>query len=132
MIGDGVNDVPALGSDAYPLLIVRSIQSSGEGGPRDGAPIRVDAAVSGGRHAFAAIVLGDGAQADAVARHVARLLHPVAREQVINLVLRTRRDSPLLLAIAVASMGGRALGPPAWWSAPNRGCSRSHGAPRSR
>jgi uncharacterized BrkB/YihY/UPF0761 family membrane protein len=54
--------------------------------------------------AIAAIVLGDGAQADEVASRLAKLLPPGARDQVTELVLRTRRDSPLLLAIAVIAM----------------------------
>lgn len=54
--------------------------------------------------AIAALVLGDGAKAEEVATRLARLLPPGARDQVIQLVLRTRRDSPLLLAIAVVSM----------------------------
>jgi len=54
--------------------------------------------------AIAAIVLGDGAQADAVAARLAAVLPPSARDQVIELVLRTRRDSPLLLAIAIVAM----------------------------
>lgn len=54
--------------------------------------------------AIAAIVLGDGAQADAVATRLAHILPPGARDQVVQLVLRTRRDSPLLLALAVVAM----------------------------
>lgn len=54
--------------------------------------------------AIASIILGDGAQADAVAARLADLLPTGARDQVIELVLRTRRDSPLLLGVAVASM----------------------------
>jgi len=54
--------------------------------------------------ALAALVLGDGAQADEVAARLAKLLPPGPRDQVIELVLRTRRDSPLLLAISIAAM----------------------------
>lgn len=54
--------------------------------------------------AIAAIVLGDGAQADEVATRLAKVLPPGARDQVIQLVFRTRRDSPLLLAIAIVAM----------------------------
>ena len=54
--------------------------------------------------AIAAIVLGDGAQAEEVSARLAKVLPPGARDQVIALVLRTRRDSPLLLAIAVLTM----------------------------
>jgi uncharacterized BrkB/YihY/UPF0761 family membrane protein len=54
--------------------------------------------------ALAAIVLGDGARAQQVATRLASVLPPGARDQVVDLVLRTHRNSPLLLAIAVASM----------------------------
>jgi uncharacterized BrkB/YihY/UPF0761 family membrane protein len=54
--------------------------------------------------AIAAIVLGDGAQAEEVAARIAKVLPPGARDEVLQLVLRTRRDSPLLLAIAVIAM----------------------------
>jgi len=54
--------------------------------------------------ALAALVLGDGARAEQVATRLASVLPPGARDQVIDLVLRTHRNSPLLLAIAVASM----------------------------
>ena len=54
--------------------------------------------------ALAALVLGDGARAEQVATRLASVLPPGARDQVIDLVLRTHRNSPLLLAVAVASM----------------------------
>jgi len=54
--------------------------------------------------ALAALVLGDGARAEQVATRLASVLPPGARDQVIELVLRTHRNSPPLLAIAVASM----------------------------
>ena len=54
--------------------------------------------------ALASLVLGDGARAEQVATRIASVLPPGARDQVIDLVLRTHRNSPLLLAIAVASM----------------------------
>ena len=54
--------------------------------------------------ALAALVLGDGARAEQVATRLASVLPPGARDEVIDLVLRTHRNSPLLLAIAVASM----------------------------
>lgn len=77
--------------------------------------------------AIASIVLRDGARADAVAARVAAVLPTAARDQVIELVLRTRRDSPVLLAVAVASM--------VWASAGATGVverveSRLLGAPR--
>jgi uncharacterized BrkB/YihY/UPF0761 family membrane protein len=54
--------------------------------------------------ALASLVLGDGARAEQVATRIASVLPPGARDQVVDLVLRTHRNSPLLLAIAVASM----------------------------
>jgi uncharacterized BrkB/YihY/UPF0761 family membrane protein len=54
--------------------------------------------------ALAALVLGDGARAEQVATRLASVLPPGARDQVVELVLRTHRNSPLLLAIAVVSM----------------------------
>ena len=54
--------------------------------------------------ALAALVLGDGARAERVATRLASVLPSGARDQVIDLVLRTHRNSPLLLALAVASM----------------------------
>jgi len=54
--------------------------------------------------ALAALVLGDGAQADEVATRLAKFLPPGPRDQVVELVLRTHRNSPLLLALAVVSM----------------------------
>ena len=54
--------------------------------------------------AIASIVLGDAAKANEVATRLASILPPGPRDQVIELVFRTRRDSPLLLAIAVLAM----------------------------
>jgi len=54
--------------------------------------------------ALAALVLGDGGRAEQVATRLASVLPPGARDQVIDLVLRTHRNSPLLLAIAIAAM----------------------------
>lgn len=54
--------------------------------------------------AIAAIVLGDGPAATAVAARVAKVFPAAARDEVLQLVLRTRRNSPLLLVIAVLSM----------------------------
>ena len=54
--------------------------------------------------ALAALVLGDGARAEQVATRLASVLPPGARDQIVDLVLRTHRNSPLLLAVAVASM----------------------------
>ena len=54
--------------------------------------------------ALASLVLGDGARAEHVATRLASVLPPGARDEVVDLVLRTHRNSPLLLAVAVASM----------------------------
>jgi len=54
--------------------------------------------------ALAALALGDGARAEHVATRLASVLPPGARDEVVDLVLRTHRNSPLLLAVAVASM----------------------------
>lgn len=54
--------------------------------------------------ALASIVLGDGARAEQLATRLAAVLPANARDQVVELVFRTRRDSPLLLAIALATM----------------------------
>ncbi len=54
--------------------------------------------------ALASLVLGDGARAEQVATRLATVLPPGARDQVVELVVRTHRDSPLLLALAVAAM----------------------------
>ena len=54
--------------------------------------------------ALTALVLGDGARAEQVATRLASVLPPGARDQVVELVLRTHRNSPLLLATAVAAM----------------------------
>ena len=54
--------------------------------------------------AVASIVLGDAQQANAVARKLAAVLPRGARGQVLELVLRTRRDSPWLLAVSIGSM----------------------------
>jgi uncharacterized BrkB/YihY/UPF0761 family membrane protein len=54
--------------------------------------------------AVASIVLGDAERANAVARKLAEVLPPGARGQVLELVLRTRRDSPWLLALSIGSM----------------------------
>jgi uncharacterized BrkB/YihY/UPF0761 family membrane protein len=53
---------------------------------------------------IASIVLGDAVKADQVATRLTSILPPGARDQVVELIFRTRRDSPLLLAIAVLAM----------------------------
>lgn len=57
-----------------------------------------------GLTALAAVVLGDYAQAQALAARAARVLPRDVHDQVVTLVLRTRRDSPFLIAGAVLGM----------------------------
>jgi uncharacterized BrkB/YihY/UPF0761 family membrane protein len=57
-----------------------------------------------GLAALATIILGDAGQAEMVATRMARLLPRDVHDQVVLLILRTRRDSPLLLAVAVGTM----------------------------
>jgi membrane protein len=54
--------------------------------------------------ALAAIVLGDYAQAQAVAERVSKVLPSDVHDQVVQLILRTKRDSPLLIAGAIVGM----------------------------
>ena len=54
--------------------------------------------------ALATIVLRDEKQAERVAARLGHLLGPEVQDQVATLVLRTKQDSPLLLAIAIISM----------------------------
>jgi uncharacterized BrkB/YihY/UPF0761 family membrane protein len=57
-----------------------------------------------GLTALAAVVLGDYAEAQAVAARVSRVLPKDVHDQVVALVLRTKRDSPLLIATAIVGM----------------------------
>ena len=54
--------------------------------------------------ALAAIVLGDYAKAQMVAERLSRALPHGVHEQVVQLILRTHRDSPLLIAASIAGM----------------------------
>jgi membrane protein len=54
--------------------------------------------------ALAALALGDYAQAQAVAERVSNVLPKDVHDQVVQLILRTKRDSPLLIAGAIAGM----------------------------
>jgi hypothetical protein len=49
-------------------------------------------------------VLGDYAEAQALAARVSRVLPKDVHDQMVFLVLRTRRDSPLLIAGAIVGM----------------------------
>jgi uncharacterized BrkB/YihY/UPF0761 family membrane protein len=57
-----------------------------------------------GMTALASLALGDYAQAQAVAERAARVLPADVGDQVVQLILRTRRDSPLLVAGSVGLM----------------------------
>jgi membrane protein len=57
-----------------------------------------------GLTALAAVALGDWAEAQALATKAAGVLPPDAHDQVVQLVLRTQNDSPLLIAGAIVGM----------------------------
>ena len=57
-----------------------------------------------GTTALASLLLGDYAQAQALAERAARVLPHDVSDQIVLLVLRTKRDSPLLLAASLAAM----------------------------
>jgi uncharacterized BrkB/YihY/UPF0761 family membrane protein len=57
-----------------------------------------------GLTALAAVVLGDYAEAQALAARVSRVLPKDVHDQVVTLVLRTKRDSPFLIAASVLGM----------------------------
>ena len=57
-----------------------------------------------GLTALTAVVLGDYAQAQALAERLSRVLPKDVHDQVVTLVLRTKRDSPFLIAGAVLGM----------------------------
>jgi uncharacterized BrkB/YihY/UPF0761 family membrane protein len=57
-----------------------------------------------GLTALATVVLGDSQQAQQLAARAASVLPKDVHDQIVQLVLRTRQDSPLLIAIAVAGM----------------------------
>ncbi len=57
-----------------------------------------------GMTALASLLLGDYAQAQALAERAARVLPADVSDQFVQLVLRTKRDSPLLLAASLVAM----------------------------
>ena len=57
-----------------------------------------------GLTALAAVVLGDYAEAQTLAARVSRVLPHDVHDQIVALVLRTRRDSPLLIVGAIVGM----------------------------
>ena len=54
--------------------------------------------------ALATVVLGDYAKAQSVAERLSQALPRNVHEEIVQLILRTRRDSPLLIAGSVAGM----------------------------
>jgi uncharacterized BrkB/YihY/UPF0761 family membrane protein len=57
-----------------------------------------------GLTALATVILGDYAAAQALAQRVTGVLPKDVHDQVVELILRTKRDSPLLLAISIIGM----------------------------
>ena len=57
-----------------------------------------------GLTALAAVALGDYAQAQALAARVSHVLPKDVQDQIVALILRTQKDSPLLIAGAIAGM----------------------------
>jgi uncharacterized BrkB/YihY/UPF0761 family membrane protein len=57
-----------------------------------------------GLTALAAVALGDYAEAQALGARISRALPKDVHDQVVALVLRTKRDSPLLIAAAIVGM----------------------------
>jgi uncharacterized BrkB/YihY/UPF0761 family membrane protein len=54
--------------------------------------------------ALAAVLLGDYAKAQMVAERISQALPPHLHEQIVQLILRTHRDSPLLIVASIAGM----------------------------
>jgi uncharacterized BrkB/YihY/UPF0761 family membrane protein len=54
--------------------------------------------------AIATLALGDYAKAQMVAERAAQVLPHQVHEQIVQLILRTRRDSPLLIALSIVTM----------------------------
>ncbi|MBV9003725.1 MAG: YihY/virulence factor BrkB family protein [Solirubrobacterales bacterium] len=57
-----------------------------------------------GLTALAAVVLGDYSQAQALSEKIAHVLPKDVKDQVVDLILRTKRDSPLLIVGSIAGM----------------------------
>lgn len=57
-----------------------------------------------GLTALATILLGDYTQAQSVAERVSRVLPSDVHDQIVQLILRTKRDSPLLIAVSILGM----------------------------
>lgn len=66
-----------------------------------------------GLTALATVILGDYAKAQELAQRVSGVLPKDVHDQVVQLILRTKRDSPLLLAVSIIGMvwtGSGAIG----------------------
>src|ERR1700742_760346 len=57
-----------------------------------------------GLTALATVLLGDYAQAQALAARASRVLPEDLHDQLVQLILRTKRDSPLLIAGSIVTM----------------------------
>src|ERR1700759_2247611 len=77
------NDVPALGWFLISSLVPRAL----------------------GLTALAAIALGDYARAQELSERISQVLPKDAHDQIVNLILRTKEQSPLLIAGSIAAMG---------------------------
>jgi uncharacterized BrkB/YihY/UPF0761 family membrane protein len=66
--------------------------------------------------ALAAVVLGDYAKAQMVAERLSQVLPHNVHEQVVQLILRTHRDSPLLILGRSSACSGRPRVPSACWN----------------
>ena len=57
-----------------------------------------------GLTSLATVVLGDYARAQALSERMSHVLPKDVRDQVVELILRTKRDSPLLIIVSIAGM----------------------------
>ena len=57
-----------------------------------------------GMTALASVLLGDYEQAQALAERTARVLPAAVSDRLVQLVLRTRRDSPLFIVLSIGAM----------------------------
>ena len=57
-----------------------------------------------GLTALAAVVLGDYSQAQALSERISHVLPKDVHDQIVQLILRTKRDSPLLIVGSIAGM----------------------------
>ena len=57
-----------------------------------------------GLTALATILLGDYTRAQALAARISQVLPKDVHDQIVSLILRTKRDSPLLIAVSIVGM----------------------------